>query len=146
MTTAAHETHTAHEVREELPQGKRPERARGGAARVVASVMRVASLQTKIWLTQAKIATMRMVLFVALYAAAGVVGVLGIIFLYLGLFRVLTDVAGLAPVWAYLIFAGVHIALAAVLAVVGQKILSRPIDDDEDEAAHEKNLAGDERK
>ena len=58
---------------------------------------------------------MRMAMFAALFGAAILLGILAIIFLYIGVFKVLTDVAGLRPVWAYLIYGGFHILLAGGL-------------------------------
>ena len=97
--------------------------SRGGVRRLLASLVRVVDNQYRIWLLQAKITLMRMALYAALFATAAVLGLLAIIFLYIGVFKVLTDVAGLAPVWAYLIYGGFHLILATVLVLVAISIL-----------------------
>jgi len=107
------------------PGGRRLRRARGGLRRMLASVVRVADLQYRIWLTQAKLTLQRMLIYAALFAAATVLGILAIIFLYIGVFHLLTDVAGLRPVWAYLIYGGFHLVLAVVLVMVGTSMLGK---------------------
>jgi hypothetical protein len=108
-------------------------RSKGGVRRLTSSAVRLVSIQMKIWLTQVKVTAMKIGLFAGLFAAAAVLGVLAVIFLYIGLFRVLTDLVKLQPVWAFLIFGGVHLLLAAVLVMVAIKILTRKEDDDDDE-------------
>jgi predicted phage tail protein len=108
-------------------------RGKGGVRRLTASVVRLVNIQVKIWLTQAKVTAMKVGLFAGLFAAAAVVAVLAIIFLYIGVFRVLTDVVHLQPVWAFLIFGGVHLLLAAVLVMVAIKILTKKENDDDDD-------------
>jgi hypothetical protein len=96
---------------------------RGGVRRLLSSLIRVIDVQYRIWLLQAKITLMRMLLYAALFTAACVLGLLAIIFLYVGVFKLLTDVAGLAPVWAYLIYGGFHLVLAGVLVMIAMSIL-----------------------
>ncbi|HVS71784.1 MAG TPA: phage holin family protein [Phycisphaerae bacterium] len=105
---------------------------RGGVRRLLASLTRLVNIQIQIWLAQAKATALKIGLFAGLFAAAGVLGILAIIFLYIGVFRVLTDVAGLRPVWAFLIYGGFHLVLAAVLVLIAIKILGRKEEDDED--------------
>ncbi len=100
---------------------------RGGLRRLISSIARLLDLQYRIWLTEAKIAVAKIVMYVVLFGAAALLGILGIIFLFIGAFHVLTDVCGLAPVWAYLIFAGVQLVLAVVLVLVAKGILHKPV-------------------
>src|SRR4051812_8824095 len=120
---AASET-TAQDVTDFTPSptgssGKRIRQPKGGVRRMLASAVRLVDVQYRIWLTQAKLTLQRMLIYAALFAGAAVVGLLAIIFLYIGVFHLLTDVAGLRPVWAYLIYGGFHLVLAVVLVMVG---------------------------
>lgn len=110
--------------------------ARGGVRRLLTSALRIADLQYRIWLTQAKLTVQRMAFFATLFGIAAVLGLLAIIFLYIGVFHLLTDIAGLAPVWAYLIYGGFHIVLAGILIAVGTSILGKK-DESRDETARE---------
>jgi len=98
---------------------------------LINSLVRIVDLQYRIWLTQAKLTLQRMMLYAALFVGAFVLGLLAIIFLYIGVFRLLTDVIGMRPVWAFLVFGGLHLALAVALVMVGTSILGAK-DDDED--------------
>jgi hypothetical protein len=98
---------------------------RGGIRRLIASIARLVDIQFKIWLIEAKISLIRVGLYIALFGAAAVFAMVGIVFLLIGLFRVLTDVVGIAPVWAFLIFAGFFLVLAGTLVLVGRGILSK---------------------
>ncbi|HEY4330164.1 MAG TPA: hypothetical protein VGN88_10550 [Phycisphaerae bacterium] len=81
------------------------------------SLKRVIKLQVRIWLTHAK----RMMLQTAVVAAAGavcvVLAILAIVFLYIGVFHVLTDILHIAVAWSFLIFSGLHVA--GILVIVG---------------------------
>ena len=99
---------------------------RGGLRRTVASIARLVDIQYRIWLTEAKMAVARIVMYVVLFGAAALLGILGIIFLFIGAFHVLTDVIGLVPVWAYLIFAVVQLGLALALVMMAKSKLSTP--------------------
>jgi hypothetical protein len=105
---------------------------RGGMRRLLNSLLRILDLQYRIWLTQAKLTIQKMMLYAILFVGAAILGLLAIIFLYIGLFRVLTDVAGIAPVWAYLIFGGLHLVIAVALIMVGTSILGKKDEDDDD--------------
>jgi Putative Actinobacterial Holin-X, holin superfamily III len=94
----------------------------GGLRRLVSSIARLTDIQLQIWLTRAKLAAFSVAFYAALFGAAAVVSILGIIFLFIGLFRVLTDVVGLAPVWAFLIFGGVQLLLAGVLVAIARSV------------------------
>ena len=98
---------------------------RGGLRRLVASTVRLADLQLKIWLTQAKMTATRVVTFIVLFAIAAVMAILGTIFLFIGLFRVLTDVVGLRPVWAFLVFALFAFSVAGIVLMIAQKSLGQ---------------------
>jgi hypothetical protein len=108
----------------------RARHSRGGVRRLIASVTRIVNLQVQIWLTQAKLTLMKMALYAGLFMAAAVLGLLAIIFLYIGFFRLLTDVIGLAPVWAYLIYGALHLLLAGVLVLIATRIMGSKDDDD----------------
>jgi len=96
-----------------------------GLRRLVRSVVRIADLQYRIWLTRAKIAAVRLAMFAAIFSAALLLGILAVIFLFIGAFRVLTDVAGIAPVWAYLIMGGGTLLLAVLCAWIGIHSMGR---------------------
>lgn len=98
---------------------------RGGLRRLVASTVRLADLQLKIWLTRTKIAVSRILTAILLFTVAGVMAILGTIFLFIGLFRVLTDVVGLRPVWAFLIFALVMFSITAGVLFYAKSLLSK---------------------
>src|SRR5207248_175990 len=117
-----------------------PQLRRGGLRRLLTSVGKIIDLQIKIWLTQAKLTTQRIMLYAALFGAALLIGMLAIIFLYIGTFRLLTDVAGLQPVWAFLIFGGFHAVLATVLILVGTRKLHKK-DEESDDAHQQKGVS-----
>ncbi len=99
---------------------------RGGVRRLVSSIARLADIQFHIWMTEAKLAVSKIVLYVALFGAAALIAVLGVIFLFIGVFHVLTDVFGLAPVWAYLLFGGIQLAIAVTLVLIAKNALNKP--------------------
>jgi hypothetical protein len=103
--------------------GTRPRK--GGLRRLVASLVRIVDLQYRIWLTHAKLTLQRMILYAALFGIAMILAILALIFLYIGCFHVLTDLLGFRPVWAYLFFGIIHLALAGALVVVGTAILAK---------------------
>lgn len=111
--------------------GSRPHQQRGGVRRLLASGIRIADLQYRIWLTQAKMTVKKLALFAGLFAGAAVLGLLSIIFLFIGLFRILTDVLHIPAVWSYLIFGAVMLALAGTLIFMGMSALNKKDDDDE---------------
>jgi len=92
-------------------------------ADVLGSVQRLASLQLGILLAGVKMAVQRIVLLVMLCLMALLVAMGAVIFLYAGLYHVLTDLLLIPTAWALLIFAGVHLLLAGILAVVAMAIL-----------------------
>jgi hypothetical protein len=98
---------------------------RGGLRRLVASIVRLADLQLKIWLTETKIAVSRIVMYLVLYAMAGVMAILGTTFLFIGLFRILTDVIGIPTVWSLLIFSLFTFGVAGTVILIAQRALSR---------------------
>jgi hypothetical protein len=124
-------SHSIHDLTGE-PRQTASQRDRGGVRRLVQRAWRVVDLQYRIMLTQAKLTAKRIVMFAILFGIASVLGLLAIIFLYIGVFKLLTDVAGLAPVWAYLIYGGFHLILAATLIMVGASKLSKKDTDEDD--------------
>ena len=106
--------------------------ARGGVRRLISSITRLMDVQYRIMMVRAKMTLVRMAIFTALFAGAVVMGLVGLVFLYIGMFRLLTDVAGL-PVWAtFLIYAGVHLVTGLVLLGFGNRMISGR-DEDSDE-------------
>jgi len=89
------------------------------------SLARVADLQVAIWLSGLKAA----VLQVVLAAIGGVLALLAtfvaLVFVYAGVFHLLTDFLHIPTAWALLIFAGAHLALAGTFAVTAIWILNR---------------------
>jgi hypothetical protein len=63
------------------------------------------------------------VLVAILGVQAMLLAFVAIIFLYAGLYHVLTDLLLIPTAWALLIFAGVHLLLAGILAVAGIALL-----------------------
>ncbi len=105
---------------------------RGGVRRLIASLTRLINLQYRIWMTQAKMVMMKIAISAGLFIGAAVFGVIGVIFLCIGLFHVLTDVVGI-PLWAaFLIFGGFLAILAAALVLIATRMLTKK-DQDEDE-------------
>ncbi len=98
---------------------------RGGLRRLVASTVRLADLQLRIWLTEAKITVARVLTFVILYTVAGVMAILGTIFLFIGVFRILTDVIGIPTVWSFLILSLFTFGVAGIVVLIAQKTLSQ---------------------
>jgi Putative Actinobacterial Holin-X, holin superfamily III len=97
---------------------------REGLPRFVASLTKVADLQFRIWMTRLKITALRMGMYFAMFGAAAVLGFLAIVFLYIGGFKVLTDVLHMRAVWAFVLFGGVHLIAAMILIYVGVKIIT----------------------
>jgi len=94
---------------------------------------RLTSLQLSIWITQVKSAVMRIVLFAILSVVAMFFVLMAVIFLYAGVFHILTDLLHVPTVWALLIFAGVHLIAAGVLVVVAIKLLHKRKESDKSE-------------
>jgi len=103
------------------PPARRPQ----GAAQLLASALRLAEIQWQILLTHAKLTALHVALFAALLIASLLFAILAVIFLYIGTFKLLTDVAQMPPVWAYLLFGGTHLLLALSLAFLAVRKLSR---------------------
>ena len=106
-------------------QKARGERRRRGLPRLISALFRLADVQYRIWLVQAKLTALRIALFAGLFAGAALLSVLAIIFLYIGAFKVLTDVLMIRTVYAFLIFGGFHLAVAATLVFTGVHLLSQ---------------------
>ena len=98
---------------------------RGGLRRLVASTVRLADLQLRIWVTEAKITVARVLIFVVLYTVAGVMALLGTIFLFIGVFRILTDVIGIPTVWSFLILSLLTFGAAGTVMLIAQKMLAK---------------------
>jgi len=98
---------------------------RGGWRRMLASTLRLADVHYRIALLRAKMTAVRITAYVGLAAGAVGLGLMGIIFLYVGMFRLLTDAAGL-PVWGtFLIYAGGHVVTALAMLIGGMWMMRR---------------------
>jgi len=86
-------------------------------AQVFESARNLVDRQLDIWLTKLKMKVIHIGITAALLAVACGLVVVGLIFALIGLFKVLTDVAHIAPVWASLIFAGACMVLAALCCI-----------------------------
>lgn len=111
------------------PEPQAMGRQRSGVRRMVSSLTRLASLQSQIILLQAKLVAQRVMTAAGLWAGAIAAGILAIVFLDIGVFEVLTDqeLVGIRPAWAFLIFAAVHLLLAAGLIVGAKSILHKKL-------------------
>jgi len=120
---AAASTHERHHEKPPPPpkpvaDGARERGGQGGRSlgaslsEVASSAKSIVERQIDIWMTKFKIHVVHVGVVVGFMAAALGLIVVGMIFLLIGLFRILTDVFHIAPVWASLIFAGVCVILA----------------------------------
>ncbi len=91
-------------------------------AEIAGSLRRLIEVQIDIWLLKVKMTVMRLVLMAVLAFVSLIVALVGVIFLYAGIYHVLTDVWGIPAVWALLIFAAVHLLFAGVLVVAAMAI------------------------
>jgi len=89
------------------------------------TIKQLASLQVSIWVKHVKSLITQIVLFAILSLVAFVFVILGVIFLYAGVFHVLTDIAHIPTVWALLIFAAVHLLAAGGLVVTAISMLNK---------------------
>lgn len=112
-TTADGAAHEAHP----------PIRNRSTVQRLALSLTRLASIQTRIVMTRAKITALRIAIMAALYAAGAMLGLLSIVFLYIGVFLALTYI--MAPVFAFLLMGVVHLVIAGVLIWLGTRYLKK---------------------
>jgi len=117
------------------PNGVHPPHATLGVQfhEIFETFKRLTSLQLSIWMSQVKSAVMRIVLFAILSAVAFVFVIMAVIFLYAGVFHILTDLLHVPTVWALLIFAGVHLITAGILVVVAISLLKKRKDPEKSE-------------
>jgi len=118
----------------EAAQAARP-RLEAPFAEIAGSLGRLAELQVSIWLTGLKMAVFRIVLLIMLCLPAMLLAIVAAIFLYAGVYHVLTDLLAIPTAWALLIFAGAHILLAGMLVGSAIMVFNR-------RAPHEKKLGG----
>jgi len=95
---------------------------RSGVKRLVLSLTRLANIQLHIMLLRTKYTVRKIMMAAALFAAAGVVATLAIIFLYIGVFELLC--LAMQPMWAFILLGGVHLVIAALLIITGKAMLS----------------------
>ena len=100
------------------PQRDVPIRSRTRVQRLARTLVRAGQFQLKLLGLKARILAKKLVLSAALSAGAMLFGFVGLVFTYIFLFRLLTDVVGLAVVWTWLIFAVVHVLTAMVFALI----------------------------
>ena len=98
-------------------EGKGPRQA---ISELVQSVKRAGSLQAQIWATRAKMKVANTMIMAALMGAAGVMGLLAVIFLYIGVFHLLTDIAHMQRTWVFLIYFAVHVVGMGILLGVAK--------------------------
>ena len=89
------------------------------------SLARLADLQVAIWLSSVRRLVVQLVMVSVLGVLALLAVIVAILFLYAGVFHVLTDFLGVPTAWALLIFAGAHLALAGTFAMAAVVILNR---------------------
>ena len=89
------------------------------------SFKRLTSLQLSIWMKQVKSLVARIVLVAIFSVVALFLVLMGVIFLYAGVYHVLTDILHVPTVWALLIFAGAHLLAAGVLVTVAISMLHK---------------------
>jgi len=102
---------------------QKPIRARSAIQRLFLSLNRMASIQTQLAVLHAKLAAQRILMFAALLAIGAGIALAGLVFLYIGCFKLLCLV--MADYWAFLIFAGLH-GLAAMALFLAARHLLRP--------------------
>ncbi len=114
------------------PPGSSPEPAETSAPSlrshlddVLASLRRLADLQLGIWLIRVKMTVLHIILCTAICLLAAVFVFIALVFLYAGLYHVLTNILLIPTVWALLLFAGLHFLLAGILALVAIALLKR---------------------
>lgn len=90
-----------------------PIRSRSAMQRLIVSLTRLASIQTQLAILHTKLAAQRILMFAALMAVGAGIALAGLVFLYIGCFKLLC--LAMPDYWAFLIFAGLHGLGAAVL-------------------------------
>jgi hypothetical protein len=90
--------------------------------RLVLSLTRLVNIQLHLVLLRTKYTVRKILMAAALFAAAGVVATLAIIFLYIGVFELLC--LAMRPMWAFILLGGVHLVIAALLIITGKAMLS----------------------
>lgn len=88
------------------------------------SARRLAQIQSRLLALHTKLTIQRIVIFLILVAAAAGIGIMGLIFLDIGLFHLFTLV--MAPHWAFLLHAALHLGAAAVLFVWARNQFNKP--------------------
>lgn len=96
-----------------------------GVTEILGSLFRVADLQLSIWLVHVKMTVFRIVLAALLALLALVFAIVAILFLYAGVYHVLTDLLRIPTAWTLLIFAGAHALLAGILVLMALAIVHR---------------------
>lgn len=116
-------THRAHADDETADLRHPPFR---GVRLMLKTLGRVISLQMQLIFLNIRQTIVRFLVASLLMIAAIAMAVVAVIFLDIGLFRILTDVTGLPVVWASLIFAGVHLIAALVLLLAARRLFRKP--------------------
>jgi hypothetical protein len=94
-------------------------------ADLLSSLYRLANLQFSIWLAHVRLTVFRIALFTILSLLALLLAFLALLFLYAGIYHVLTDLFLIPTAWSLLIFAAVHFLLAGILVLIALSILKR---------------------
>ena len=96
-----------------------------GVSEILGSLFRLADLQVAIWVASLRMAVVRTVLVALLVLLALAFAIVAILFLYAGVYHVLTDLLRIPTAWTLLIFAGAHALLAGILALIALAIVYR---------------------
>ena len=90
------------------------------------SLTRAAELQIKLLKLKARLLVKKVALSGFLMAGAAASGMVGVVFTYIFVFKLLTDVLLIRPVWAWAIFAGFHGVFAAAMVLTVVNIWREP--------------------
>jgi len=108
----------------------RPIRARSHIQRLLVSLARLTSIKYRIAILKAKLTLRNIVLYIVFGTVALVSAMVGMIFLYIGLFQLVADfIVWLVPgshgtKWAFLIFAFIHILIAFAVLLICKKMVA----------------------
>lgn len=123
----SHNPPTQEETRDDTRDAEPRSRVGPRVEGVIASLTELLHVQTKIIMLKLRVTIERILIAVMLGLGAVAVGILAIIFLDIGVYRLLTDILGIQPAWTWLIFAAVHAAGALVLIAWARKLLRKKL-------------------
>ena len=94
-------------------------------AEMLKGLVRLADLQVTIWLSTIKATVLQIVCVACLCTLALLATTVAILFLYAGIFHLMTDYLHVPTAWGLLIFAGVHGLMAGALVIAAILMLNR---------------------